>query len=455
MGILRVKNKEVDMLQGNILKQILLFAIPLMGGNLFAQLYSLIDAAIVGHFVGVNAFAAIGCTGWITWLLLALCRDISNAICIMGSYQIGAKCSDAFKRVIVTALYLGVALTVLACVPMIFAIDRILALNQVPSEIYSDAKIYLLIYILAIPFSMIYSMASAILRAAGNSIVPFISMVVSALVNIGLDLYFVVWLGMGVEGAAWATFIAQSVSAGMVFWGLISDKRYRVQKYHWKLDKALCKEAVSLWIPMFWNSIIITVGGIYVQAGVNGVGAAFSAGYSAAVKVFNVIEAIVISIQTALSVYIGQNLGAQQVRRIRKGFEKTLLLTIFLMALCTVFIWIFSTQAVSLFLTDNDATVYQVALKCGRRQIRYMMVGTLAMVPMYFLRTGMQSIGYPRITLIAGIVQMIARYLTITVLEPYIGNFCYHWTDPIAWLLSLPVVAIPFLYYLRRLEKNV
>lgn len=450
----RKKQKEADLLQGNALKQILCFSVPLMGGNLLTQLYNLADAAIVGHFVGVDAFAAVSCTGWVVWLLSAVCRDSSNAISIMGAYQIGAKCPETFKRVMATAFYVGTVLTLLTCIPLLVAMDGVLRLNQVPGEIYGEAKTYLAIYALGIPFCMICSMASAILRAAGNSRIPFLAMAVSAVINIGLDLLFVAVLQTGVAGAAWATFLAQGISAVIAFCGLLGQGTYHMQSPHWKPDPDLCREAVSLWLPMFWNSVVITAGGIYVQAFINGAGAAFSAGYMAAVKVFNVIEGLLIAVQTALSVFIGQNLGAAQVQRIRKGFRDTLLAALFFMTLTAVGIWFAGGPLIGVFLSSKDPTAYQIALETGQRQIRCMMIGTPVMIPMYFCRSGMQALGYSGSTLAAGFVQMAARVLVVAVLTPCLGTVSCHLTDPAAWIVSLPVVAIPFLRQMKKLEES-
>lgn len=451
MRTAKIRFRDTDMLQGNPLRLILRFSVPLMIGNLFTQLYSLIDAAIVGRYVGVDAFAAVGCTGWIAWLLVALCRDGSSAICVMASFQIGAKKPDEFKKVIATSFYLGAALALIVCTTMLAAMDPVLRLNQVPSEIYDDAKTYLWIYTLAIPFCMVCYMASALLRAMGNNRAPLCAMVASALINIVLDFYFVAMLHMGVEGAAWATFIAQGVSALIALGGLAASESCRLRRRHWKPDGTLVKRAILLWLPMFWNSLIIMAGGVYVQSCVNGVGAEFSAGFSAAIKIFSVVEMLVIAVQTALSVFIGQNFGAGQIRRIRTGFFKTLFASELIMAGLIACAWLFGDSIIAMLLSSKDANAYQIAFATAHRQLRFIMLGAIVMVPMFYFRAASQALGHPNSTLIAGIAQMLARILTITILFPCLGTLSYHLTDQVAWLVSLPVVAVPFLYHLKAL----
>ena len=450
----RAAAKNTDMLRGSALSRVLLFSAPLMAGNLFTQLYSLIDAAVVGRFVGVNAFAAIGCTGWVAWLLIALCRDSSNAICIMGSVRVGANRPDEFKRVQATAAYIGFVLAAVACTLLLSCMDTVLRINRVPAEIYQDAKTYLTIYTLAVPLNMLCGMASALLRASGNSRVPFLAMTVSAAVNVVLDLYFVLSLHAGVAGVAWATLIAQGVAAIIALLGLSGRELFSMRRRDWRPDGALLREAFSLWSPMFLNSVVITVGGVYVQSCVNAVGAAFSAGYTAAVKIFNLFEAVVISVQTALSVFIGQNLGARQLARVRKGFFQTLAVSMLLMALLAVGSFAFGDPVIGAFLSHDDPAAYRQAFETARRQLRFMMTGTVLMVPMYFFRMGAQTIGRPNSTFVAGVVQMIARILTIVLLSDRFGAVAYHLTDPAAWAASLPVVAVPFLRDLRVLEQS-
>lgn len=448
----KIRAKDIDMLQGKPTGQILRFSLPLIAGNLFAQFYAATDAAIVGNFAGVNAFAAINCTNWILWVLIALCRDASNAVCIMAAYQIGAQKREQFKRVIAIAAYMGALLSVLVCVALLISIDGVLGFMQVPESIYAQARQYLFIYTLSLPLMMIYNMACAILRATGNSRAPLFAMLVSTVVNIALDLLFVVGLGAGVAGAAWATLIAQGVAMVMVIFSLMGGEQYHIQKEHWRFEPALLKRFFSLFLPMFWNSAIITAGGAYVQSCINALGAVFTAGIAAGLRVFNIIEAIIMGIQSGVSVYIGQNLGGSRISRIRSGFRQITIVAALLTAVLVVFVWLFGDLVMALFLSKDDAA-YQTALDIAGEYLRLLSLGMLIMTPMYFFRAAIQTLGHANYAMLAGVFQLAVRLLTVTVLPQYWGHIAYYLTDVFAWTVSLPIVAIPYFYYLRRLEE--
>ncbi len=444
--------RDVDMLQGRPISKILFFSAPLIVGNLAAQLYTATDAAIVGNFLGVDAFAAIGCTSWITWLIIAMCRDASNAICIMASVQAGAKCQKEFQRVLGAAIIGGVILSSVVTICGLITVEPILRLLHVPSNIFEQAGQYLRIFVLSIPFMMAHNLACAFLRAKGNGRGPLMAMIASAATNIILDYCFIKYFGAGIGGAAWATLLAQGIAAIVAVLHLNCRSYINISKTVWTPDFELLRKFFSLFFPMILNSAIITAGGIFVQSQINLMGSTFTAGIAAGTKVFNILEAVIMAIQAGVGVYIGQNLGAGQIKRIRFGFRETTLWTILLTIIMIVLVWLWGEPVIALFLSSESLAVYSAALETAVWHIRLMSLGLLIMTPMYFFRTATQTLGYVNYSIIAAALQLIARVATILFLPGWLGKAGYYLTDVAAWMISLPVVMVPYYQIMKKLE---
>jgi len=444
-------SKNIDMTKGEPVRLVLTFSAPLVVGNLLQQVYSMVDAAIVGNFVGVNALAAVGCTSWVVWLLLAVCRDCATAFCIVASQRIGAKNYHVFKIVVANAMMISVIFTVLVTGILVLSIDSILLLMNVPENIMVDAKTYLFIYICATPFIVLYNTAGAMLRAAGNSRVSLYAMVSSTVINIGLDLLFVVVMNLGVWGAATATLIAQVIAAGIVLVGIWGHEPYHTLAEHRRFDSSTLREVFALCLPMFWSSMVIAAGGLYVQKSINSLGSGFTAGVAAGNKLFSLLEAIIMAIQAGTCIFVGQNLGAGMISRIRSGLRRVVLATVLLTCFLTAAVWLFCNPLVAAFLSKGEQVIYEIALITGCRYTKIITAGMLFMTPMYLYRATIQTLGHANYPMVAGVFQLIARIFTVVVLARYWGEYAYYVADILAWIVTLPIVVIPYVYYIKRL----
>lgn len=454
MHLFSRRREFIDMTQGGTIARVLRFALPLVFGNLFQQFYAFVDAAIVGQFVGVNAFAAIGSMSWIIWWIGTIPRDCANAFCIAASIRIGSKNEEEFQQLAALAVCFAGAVALAVTAALLLLLDPLLHALAVAPVIYADARIYFLIFVCALPIGLAFHTICALLRAAGNGSITFTAMSISTAVNIVLDILFVAVLPWGVAGAAAATLLAQLVSLCIALYAARHSGLFRMERVHFARCGRLLSEILALWLPLVLNSFIITFGGAIVQNRVNAVGTYFTAGYEVGTKLYAFFEGIILALQMGTSVFIGQNLGAGKPLRIRSGMRRILLLSFGVAVATVAIIWLFGDTMVGWFLSEKDAALFLAAKTVGRRYARVLVLGMLVMTPMYQYRIGIQTLGHPNYTIAAGVVQLIARVLTVLFLPLLIGEEALYFTEIFAWGASLPAVAIPFEIHLNRLCKR-
>ena len=232
----------MDMTEGTAWKMILTFSFPLVFGNLFQQLYSIVDAVVVGKFVGVDALAAVGCISWVCWLINAFLRDCSNAFSISGSVRVGNHDEEGFRGIVANGIFISIGLGIAVTAVLLWQTEHIMRLLSVQPDVIHMTRRYLVIFILTIPCGLVYNITASLLRAYGNSSITFWSMTISTIVNVVLDLMFVLVFQWGVTGAAAATWIAQFVSMGIALWAAVKTPVFRLRASDLKVDWKLIKE---------------------------------------------------------------------------------------------------------------------------------------------------------------------------------------------------------------------
>lgn len=447
----RGRDNNINMLEGNPARLVMMFSVPLIFGNIFQQLYYITDAVIVGKYIGIQALAAVNSCSWITWLLNAVARDLSNALCILASYSVGEKDREKLKRIVGNACTVTLGLSLLLTVLVESNLDGILVLFKVQSDIIQMTRDYFSIVMWGIPLVLVYNVAAALLRAEGNSRITFYAVSVSTAINVALDLLFIVAFGWGVKGGAFATVIAQFTAMVITVIPLIKSGMFTFKLSYWKLDKGLMQQVASLWVPMFVNSAVISIGGSFVSRNVNAIGPFFTAGISSATKVFTVLESIIMAVQTGLSIFIGQNLGAEKMERVKKGQHQIVLLAFLISAVLNVAVQGMAPQLVGIFLSGEDL-LYAQTLHVAVSYVRIITLGMFVMAPMYLYRIAIQTLGYPKYPMYAGFLQLAARIFAVTVLPPLLGEYAYYIATILAWMVTLPVVVIPYYRYVGRRE---
>lgn len=442
-----------DMTHGKPWKLIIMFALPLMAGNVFQQMYTLVDTAVVGQFVGVEALASLGAADWLNWLVLGIPTGFAQGFSILMSQTFGAGDSDGLKKSVAMSIVLSVIVATATLVLSEFLLLPTLRLLNTPDNVLPGSLLYLRIYFAGIPVSMAYNLLSSMLRALGDSRTPLRAMIVAALTNVVLDLLFTVVLGWGIAGVAIATVIAQVIS--MIYCLMIALKlnEVKLQRNHFELDKVLMKQLVSLGTPVALQNTIISVGGLCVQYVVNGFGFIFIAGFTATNKLYGLLEMAAVSFGYAISTYTGQNLGAQRYDRIKKGVYSSTV-----MAIATAFaigaaMILFGKYALMLFISGDPDEVAQVMAIA----YRYLVVMSSCLPILYILyvyRSAQQGMGDTVIPMLSGAAELIMRVGAALLLPRLIGQDGIYLAEIAAWTGAAVLLVIAYIQKERKFPNK-
>lgn len=359
MAALSLKKKtQVDMTQGAILPMLISFAFPLLIGNLFQQLYNTVDTWVVGNYVGKNSFSAVGTLSSVTNLMIGFFMGFSTGAAVLIAQYFGAKDDENVSRTTHTFVGVTIIMCILSTIAGILMIPLLLNILKSPAEVAAEQRTYLFIYFAGITGLLIYNMGAAILRAIGNSTDPFIFLVVSAVLNIILDLVFVIAFHMGTAGVALATVIAQGVSAVLVIITLLRTKTcVRVSIRKIRIHSHILKNIFKIGIPSGLQLSITAFANVFAQSYINYFGADVMGGYTAYSKVDQFLFMPSQSITLGAQTFVGQNLGMRQTERARKGVRTSILMALTSVAVLILFVELFATDIVKVFIDSNESGV--------------------------------------------------------------------------------------------------
>ncbi len=410
---------ELDMTKGKPFKLIMKFIVPLVIGNLFQQMYNMVDTIIVGQFVGVKALAAVGATGTIMFLILGFMQGLTTGFTVLVSQRFGAGDTEGMKKSVGAAMLLSVAFTVLMTLGSTAGMDGLLRLMQTPEDIFDMSRSYIIIICMGMGCTVLYNLMASILRAVGNSRIPLYFLILSAGANIVLDLVFIINFHMGVAGAAWATVISQGLSGILcVLYVWKRVEMLRLERRHFEPDVHLMKVQLSIALPMAFQFSITAVGTIMVQAALNMLGSLAVAAYTAASKVEQLVTQPFLAMGMTMATYAGQNRGVNAYDRIRQGARWALMIsTVYAV---TVFGVIMVTRhgLIGLFVSENLAQIEQYAtvylIMCGS------CFTPLGMIFIY--RNILQGCGFALIPTLGGMVELVSR-AAVAIIAAHSGNF--------------------------------
>ena len=360
LSILKQKTKrDVDMTQGSIFRHLITFAFPLLIGNIFQQLYNTVDTWVVGNYVSNEAFSAVGTVGPVINMLIGIFLGLSSGAGVVISQYYGAKRYDKVRDTVHTSIVMTLILAVLFTIIGIAMIPFVLNFMKTPAEVMPESSAYLTIYFAGVIGLMLYNVGAGILRAVGDSKRPFYFLVVSAVLNIILDLVFVLSLGMGVKGVAYATIISQGVSAMLTMITLFrTDSCIKVELKYLKLDKEMLAKIVRVGIPAAIQMAITAFSNVFVQSYVNYFGADCMSGWTAYSKIDQLLFLPMQSLALASTTFVGQNLGIDQVARAKKGARTAFLMSVVATVILTIPLLIFAPQLVSFFNGKAEVVAY-------------------------------------------------------------------------------------------------
>lgn len=440
--------KSRDMTVGSPSKNILMFAIPVLLGNLFQQFYSLTDTIIVGRFLGENALAAVGSTGSIVFLVIGITTGLTQGFGVLISHAFGAKSTGKLKHLVALSLLLTVICSVIVTIPAVIFCRRFLLLMNTPANILEDANSYIRVLYIGILFTMAYNMSASILRAVGDSKTPLYFLIFSSFLNIFLDVLLITVIKLGTAGVAWATVISQGISALLCFSYMFRNYEIlQTKKSDYYLDLHSILQLFRISIPMALNHSVTAMGIMILQSGINRFGSSIVAAYTAASKVEMLITQPMLSLAAAMSTYCGQNLGAFKMDRIYRGIRQAVWAAVSIACLGLVFYMTASRFIISCFITDPSPEIYTYALQYLLTSVWFLLPLTL----IYIFRSSLIGLNNGIIPMLGGTVELICRFLCIRLLLNPLGYWCIRLTNPITWTVTAIVLIC---FYIRWEQKH-
>ncbi len=433
------------MTQGSPAYLLMSFSLPLMLGNIFQQFYTITDTAIVGKSLGVQALAALGSVDWFNWMILGIVQGLTQGFSIRISQDFGAADQKGMKKSVGNSVTLAVISSFVILILAQMLVSPGLALLKIPKEIRSMSAMYLRIMFFGAPILMAYNMAASILRALGDGKTPLMAMVAASLTNIVLDILFVVYFHMGVAGAAGATLIAQGFSAIYCMVRIKGIELLKLQKKDLYLESALSKKLLLLGLPMVFQNIIISVGGMIVQMIVDGFGVVFIAGMTATNKLYGLLEVAATSYGFAMVTYTGQNLGAGKKQRIRQGLFWGLVIAMITSAVITAAMFLFGRNIVGLFISASPE-VAKEAIDIAYLYLRIMSVFLPILYVLHVTRSCIQGMGDTVIPMVSGFAEFIMRTAASFLLPALFGQFGIMFAEICAWT-GADLVLVPGYFY--------
>ena len=435
------------MTQGPIWKRITYFALPILLGNLFQQMYNTADSLIVGNFLGKNALAAVSSTGSLIFMLIGFLSGIAIGAGVVISRYFGGNKLEEMSQAVHTTVAFGLVAGVVMTAVGVGLSPQILRWMDTPENVMYNSQLYLSIYFMGSLGSVMYNVCVGIMQAVGDSRHPLYYLIVSSVVNVVLDLFFIAVLGMGVDGAAWATIIAQYVSAIMCLWRLLRVKdSYRVElrriRFHWDM----LKRVVRFGLPSGVQNSIIAIANVVVQSNINHFGDAAMAGVGAYSKIEGFGFLPITSFTMAMTTFVGQNLGAGQIERTKRGVRFGTITSVLLAELIGVAVFIFAPQLIATFDTSPDVIAYGVDK--ARTSVLFYCLLAFSHAMASILRGAGKAV-VPMFVMM--ICWCIIRVSFLAIAVPLTGSIqMVYWVYPLTWFLC----SVTFLWYYRRIDWN-
>ncbi len=441
------------MTKGSPLRLILTFSIPLFIGNLFQQLYSMVDTIVVGRFVGVDALAAVGSTSGFSFMVVGFAQGLTAGFSVLISQRFGAKDIPMIKKTYAQSILCSIICSIVIAAVFALLSMPLLRLIDTPENIIDDANTYILIVYLGIGTAIFYNLFSSILRAVGDGRSPVYFLLIASVLNIVLDLFFVIVIPLGCAGVAIATVIAQGISAIISFFYI--KKRFpifHISRSDFRFDKRLCLRLMKIGIPGAVQFSVCAIGVIIVQSAINGFGSDTVAAYSVGGKIENIITQFSPAVGMGISTFAGQNLGAGNLKRIRKGFRTSFAIMTIGAVIATVIAMFFADSFSYIFMDKNSTSPEIIAM--ASQYVRTIAWFFIPLGSIFIFRTGCQGLGSGTIPMISSIAELVMRAIAAFTLPLAFGYTGICFASPVAWCGAGFLLPFIYLAKMRSIEKN-
>ena len=442
-----------NMTQGSPLRLIITFALPLMAGNVFQQLYTVVDTAVVGQVVGVGALASLGAADWLNWMVLGIIQGLTQGFSILMAQNFGAEDHRGLSRSIGTSVTLCVISAAVLLWGSQLAAEPVLRLLNTPADIMDGALLYLRIVFGGIPVIMAYNLLASILRALGDSKTPLYAMIVAALINVVLDLLFVMGFHWGIAGAAAATVIAQFFSSVYCFRNVRRITIIRLEKGDLKPTRELTGILMKLASPIALQNAIISVGGMVVQAVINRYGMLFIAGFTATNKLYGILEIAATSYGYAVTSYVGQNLGGGLVGRIKQGMRAATLVALGTSAVIAGAMLLFGNFFLRLFISGTPEEI-DTSMQIAYHYLAIMSVCLPILYMLHIYRSALMGLGDTVVPMLSGFAEMAVRIAVALFLPMLMGQEGIFFAEVGAWTAAAILLVAAYFVRIHRLPAG-
>ena len=446
--------RTLNMTTGSPARLLFSFALPLMFGNIFQQLYTIVDTAIVGRGVGMTALAALGTVDWLNWMMLGIAQGFTQGFCIRMSQKFGAQDLEGLKSTLGTSVLLTAMVALLGTLISQIGLPFFLTWMQVPDYLRTSAILYSRIIMGGFAAVCFYNLCSSTLRAVGDSKTPLIAMIIAAVTNIILDILAVFILGWGIAGAAAATVFSQLLPGALCAGKIAATPELRFEKRHLTLDLSMAKDLMKIGIPAATKNIIIAAGGMVVQTVVNSFDSmSFIAGFTATNKLYGLLEIAALSYGYAVTTYVGQNYGAGLMPRIRSGVRSANLLALVSSVVICAVMLVFGQPITMLFISREDMALALAAGETAFRYLQLMSVSLPILYVLYVFMSALQGMGNTVTPMWSAVFELVIRLsVAFTVAQIGFRNGIF-WAEVGAWYGGAATQVLGYFLQIRKLKK--
>lgn len=449
-----MNSKMMNMTEGSTVRLILAFSLPLMIGNIFQQLYTVVDTMVVGQQLGVHALAALGAADWTIWMVIGIAQGFAQGFSILIAQKFGAKEMDSLRKVVANTVVLSAICSLVILVLSQASIPLVLNILGTPDAIRPMSKLYMSILFAGVPIVMAYNTGAAILRALGDSKTPLKAMIVASITNVVLDVLFVMVFHWGIAGAAVATVIGQGISALYCFLKIRKIDFLHLEKSDWKMDIPMQGRLLYLGLPMAFMSAMIAVGGMIVTSVVNQYGVTFIAGFTATNKIYGVLEIAAISFGFAMTTFAAQNLGAGKIKRVREGLRSAILIAVVTSILIAAMMLLFGKFILGSFIS-GDAKEVEKALSVAYYYLSVMSCFLPILYILFIFRSTIQGVGNTVLPMASGIAEFVMRAGAALILPKILGANGIFYAEVLAWIGADIVLLFYYFPIMKKLERKM
>lgn len=441
-----------ELTSGSPIKLITLFMLPIFLGNIFQQLYNLVDALIVGRIIGINALAAVGATSPIIFMIISFIFASTQGFTVITAQKFGAREYDLVKKSLAASIVLSAALTIIVTLISAPFSYQMLAFLRTPADIIHMADTYLFIMLVGIFATVFYNLSSNVIRALGDSKTPLYFLIFASILNVFLDIYFIVNLKMGIVGAGWATVLSQAISTILcltfMFWKF---PILRLKKDDWIVSKDFYMEHLRVGIPMGFQMSVLSIGIIALQFVLNGFGSVAVAAFTTAMRVDQLFTQVYLALGATMAVFAAQNFGAKKLSRIKEGAKASILIAFITSIFSILVLTFFSGDLIALFMSEVDPEVVRLA----EIYLHILMIFFFFLGVLLIFRNILQGMGSVMAPLASGIAELIARTACAFIFGHYFGYVGICTATPAAWAAAALVLFIGYKISLIKHVKTI